>query len=327
MAMPPRQLDIQGHRGARGLMPENTLPAFARALEIGVTTLELDCGVTLDGAVVVSHDSALNPDITRGPDGLWLDRSGALISTLTRAQLRDYDVGRIRPDSDYARRFPRQQAVDGTAIPCLADVFGLAEQRGGHTVRFNIETKISPLAPEATTAPEAFTAAIVHLIQTHNLTGRVTLQSFDWRTLLIAQQACPEIKTVYLSAQQPELDTISATASASPWNGGLHVSAFGGSIPRMVRAAGGAAWSPYHTEVTHALLDEAHAQGLKVVVWTVNEPAAMRRMIELGVDGIITDYPDVLRDVAAAQGLALPPRPSTHQGPDQPTKPPASPPP
>jgi len=307
MAMPLRQLDIQGHRGARGLMPENTLPAFARALEIGVTTLELDCGVTRDGAVVVSHDSALNSDITRGPDGRWLDRPGPLISTLTFGQLRDYDVGRIRPDSDYARRFPRQQAVDGTTIPCLTDVFLLA-QRGAHAMRFNIETKISPLAPEATAAPGAFTAAIIHLIKTHNLAGRATLQSFDWRTLQIAQEACPEIKTVYLSAQQPELDTIAATALVSPWNGGLHVSAFNGSIPRMVHAAGGAAWSPHYTEVTQALLDEAHALALEVVVWTVNDTAAMRRMIELGVDGIITDYPDVLRDVAAARGLILPPR-------------------
>lgn len=299
-------LDIQGHRGARGLLPENTLPAFARALSIGVTTLELDCAITRDGVVVVSHDSTLNPDITRGPDGLWITRADLAISQITFAELQRYDVGRIAPASEYAQRFPRQQSIDGTRMPKLEDVFALARKAGNDSVRFNIETKISPLHPERTLTPEAFATALINVINEHQMQHRAVVQSFDWRTLAVVQRAAPQIKTVYLTAQQSFADNILAREAASPWNAGLHVSQFGGSIPRMIKAAGGAIWSPYFGEVDAANIKEAQALGLTVVVWTVNDDGDMQRMIALGVDGIISDYPDVLRSVAGAQGLPLP---------------------
>ena len=121
-------LDIQGHRGARGLAPENTLPAFARALGIGVTTLELDCAITKDGVVVVSHDPAFNPDITRRPDGKWLEKTGPAIWSLTFKELQRYDVGRLNPANAYAKRWPEQQPVDGTRIPRLSDLFALVKK-------------------------------------------------------------------------------------------------------------------------------------------------------------------------------------------------------
>ena len=137
--------DLQGHRGARGLAPENTLPAFERALDIGVTTLELDIGVTADGVVVIHHDPYLNPAITRDAGGQWLVGSkGPLIKTLTLAQLQAYDVGRINPETPYARTFDAQQARDGTRIPTLASLFDRVKALGANEVRFNIETKINP---------------------------------------------------------------------------------------------------------------------------------------------------------------------------------------
>jgi glycerophosphoryl diester phosphodiesterase len=136
---------------------------------------------------------------------------------------------------------------------------------------------------------------------------RVTIQSFDWRTLRTVQLEAPEIQTAHLTAQQGFMDNIMADKPASPWTVGLHVRDFGGSIPRMVKAAGGAVWSPYYGEVTRENVKEAQALGLRVVVWTLNEPADMRRMMELGVDGIISDYPDRLRVVAGEMGIALPP--------------------
>ena len=135
--------DLQGHRGARGLAPENALPAFERALDLGVSTLELDIGVTADGVVVVHHDPALNASITRGADGQWLPGRGPLLRSLTFAQLQAYDVGRIDPATPYARTFGAQQARDGTRIPSLAQVFALVKARGA-PVRFNIETKLFP---------------------------------------------------------------------------------------------------------------------------------------------------------------------------------------
>jgi len=300
-------LDLQGHRGARGLLPENTLPAFAKALEIGVSTLELDTAVTRDGVVVVSHEAALNPDITRGPDGQWLARSDISIHGLTWSELQQYDVGRIRPGSSYARRFPRQQPVDGTRIPELAAVFALARRAGNDTVRFNIETKISPEHPQRTLPPAAFARALIVLIRAGKLESRVAIQSFDWRTLQEVQREAPQITTVYLSVQQPWQDNIRSGDPASPWTAGLHASDYGGSVPQMVRAAGGTVWSPYFGDITAEAVREAQRAGLKVVVWTVNAPRDIARMIGIGVDGIISDYPDRLRTVAAARGLPLPP--------------------
>ncbi len=295
--------DLQGHRGARGLRPENTLPAFAHALSLGVTTLELDTGITRDGVVVVSHDPALNPDIARGPDGSWLNSAGPAIWSLTNEALQRYDVGRIRPGSAYAKRFPAQHAVDGTQIPRLADLFALVRRSGNETVRFNIETKISPLSPNETATPEEFARTLLSAVCAGGMAGRTTIQSFDWRILEIVQREAPEIPTAYLTAQQDFLDNIQSGSPSSPWTAGLHMSRYQNSLPRMVRAAGGGVWSPYYGEVTRENVQEAQSLGLKVVVWTVNEPADLRRMMELGVDGIISDYPDRLRRAADEMGI------------------------
>lgn len=299
-------LDIQGHRGARGLAPENTLPAFARALAIGVTTLELDCGVTKDGVVVVSHDPAFNPDITRGPDGKWLQKTGPAIWSLSYRDTQRYDVGRLNPANAYAKRWPEQRPVDGTRVPRLADLFALVRKAGNETVRFNIETKISPLAPHETAAPEDFARQLISAVRSAGMAHRTAIQSFDWRTLQAVQKAAPGIPTVYLTVEKGFMDSIQADKPSSPWTAGFHVSRYGGSIPRMVKAAGGAVWSPYYAETTRSQLKEAQSLGLKVVVWTVNEPAEMRRMIEWGVDGIISDRPDLLRKTAGKMGVALP---------------------
>jgi glycerophosphoryl diester phosphodiesterase len=135
---------------------------------------------------------------------------------------------------------------------------------------------------------------------------RAVVQSFDWRTLTVVQMEAPQIKTVYLTAQQSFVDNILANEKTSPWNAGLHVSQFGGSMPRMVKAAGGAIWSPFWGEVTANNVREAQSLGLQVVVWTVNTETDMRAMMALGVDGIISDYPDVLRRVAGENGYVLP---------------------
>jgi glycerophosphoryl diester phosphodiesterase len=298
--------DLQGHRGARGLAPENTLPAFARALSIGVTTLELDVGVTEDGVVVVHHDRRLNPDIARGTDGRWLRGPTRTIRELTFHELQRYDVGRIRPGSDYSKRFQEQRRTDGVHIPKLADVFELTRHARNDEVRFNIETKISPETPDETVGPEEFARALIGVVRASGMASRTTIQSFDWRTLAIVQREAPEIATSYLSSQSAGLDNIGAgQQEASPWTAGVRFRDHG-SVPKMVKAAGGAIWSPSQAELTEALVKEAQRLGLKVLPWTVNDPADMQRLIDWGVDGMITDRPDRLRDVMAARGLPLP---------------------
>ena len=294
--------DLQGHRGARGLAPENTLPAFQRALELGVTTLELDIAITRDGVLVISHDPALNPDLTRDASGKFLEQRGPAIHTLTWAQLQAYDVGRLKPGSDYARQFPDQQPLDGTRIPRLADLFELVRRSGDAQVRFAIETKVTPDKPEETLAPEPFARAVVDEIRKAGMAGRSQILSFDWRTLQVVQKIAPEIPTVYLSIQR-RMDNIAAAApGGSRWTAGFQFRDHG-SVPRMVKAAGGSHWSVFHADLTPELLAEAQALGLKVLVWTVNDVVTMARLVRLGVDGLITDRPDLARTLLEERGV------------------------
>ena len=303
----PRVIDLQGHRGARGLRPENTLPAFALALEIGVSTLELDVGVSRDGVVVVSHDPQLNPELTRGPDGRHLDAPGPVIAHTDWAELQRYDVGRVRPGSRTAQLFPQQQPVDGTPLARLFEVFELVRRRGAAGVRLSIETKISPLRPELTLPPEAFARAVVAEVRRAGMASRSTVQSFDWRTLQVVQALAPEIGTVYLSAQRRGFDTIGAgQPQASAWTAGLRHDDHG-SVPRLVRAAGGRLWSAHHADLTAETVAQAQALGLTVLTWTVNEPADLERVLDLGVDGVITDHPERARAALQRRGWPLPP--------------------
>lgn len=298
--------DLQGHRGARGLAPENTLPAFAVALSLGVNTLELDAAVSKDGVVVVSHDARLNPDITRGPDGRWLNAPTRAIRELTLDDLAHFDVGRIRPGIEYSSAHPDQRRMDGVRMPTLAQVFQLARSSGNGEVRFNIEIKTSPERPGDTLAPDAFAKILLAAVEREGMASRVTIQSFDWRALRAVQELAPKIPTSYLSAQQRFLDNIAAgKAGGSAWTAGIQF-ADHASIPKMVKAAGGAVWSPYHPELSADLLKEAHALGLKVIPWTVNRTEDVARLIDWGVDGLITDRPDLLRSVMAEKKLPLP---------------------
>ncbi len=294
--------DLQGHRGTRGLEPENTLPAFERALRIGVTTLELDIGITADGAVVISHDPYLNPTITRDATGKWLaGTQGPLIRSLTLTQLQTYDIGRINPDTPYARSLGTQQPRDGTHMPTLASLFQRVNDLDAKDVRFNIETKLNPGQPDDTVGPEAMTRVLLQVIDAAGMARRVAIQSFDWRTLQLVQRLAPDIPTVYLTVQTANSDNVRDGTWTAGWKIADH-----GSVPRLVKAAGGAAWSPNAGAVTEALVREAQALGLKVIPWTVNNPADMERMVGWGVDGLITDYPDRLRAVLRARRVPLP---------------------
>ena len=296
--------DLEAHRGGRALRPENTLPSFANALSMGVDTLELDMGVTRDGIVVVSHERGLNPDLARGPDGKYIS-AGIPYVKLTLAEVKKYDVGQIRPGSDYAGRFPDQLAIPGTRIPTLAEVFDLVRRSGDQHVRLNIETKIDPTHPEESLDPQSFVTAVLDLLRREHFTDRVMIESFDWRTLLLVQKQAPEIPTVYLTqVQQPEENIY--LDKSSPWTAGFDPMKYGGSVPHAVKAAGGKIWSPLYEDATPGSIAEAHSLGLPVIVWTVNDPKDMSRLIDMGVDGIISDRPDVLRTVAAGKGIALP---------------------
>ena len=307
MRLSSADFDLQGHRGARGLAPENTLEAFATALKIGVTTLELDLGVSKDGVVVVSHDRVLNPDHTRGPDGQFLAGSGPAIRSLTLTQLKQYDVGRLKPGTGYAAAFPLQRPVDGARIPALREVFALTERMGANDVRFNIETKLTPTSGAETPDPEDFAAAVAAVVRDNGMAARVTVQSFDWRILMALARLAPEFERSCLSVETPQDDTLErGRPGPSPWTAGLDIDDFGGSTPKLVKAAGCHVWSPFYRNVNADVMAEAKRAGIRVIPWTVNERAEMERLIDLGVDGLISDYPDRLRTVLADRGIPLP---------------------
>ena len=302
-----RAFDLQGHRGARGLWPENTLAGFARTLALGVSTFELDCAVTRDGVAVVSHDPQLNPDHTRDAQGRFLESAGPRICTLDCADLQQYDVGRIQSATALAAEFPDQRAVDGERIPRLADLFTLVSQLADSSVRFNIEAKLFPLQPELTLAPEPFVQALVEAIRSAAFESRSTIQSFDWRVLRIVQELDPGIATGALTDQQPGDDTVLGDQSGpSPWLGGLDIHDYQGSVPRLAKASGAVHWSPHYLDLNAELVREAQGLGLQVIPWTINDPADMRRFVSWGVDGMITDRPDHLRTVLQQLGLEVP---------------------
>ena len=291
--MSAHAIEIQGHRGARGLLPENTIPAFERAIELGADVLELDLGVTRDGVPVVHHDRALDPDRTRDAAGAWLAPPGPFLNTLDLAALSEFDVGRAAPGSKVAQRFPEQVPRDGARIPALAEVLALGRRPDAGELRFNVETKVTPLAPEESAGPEEFARAVVGVLRSEGMIDRADLQSFDWRVLHEARTLAPALSTVCLTAERRWIDNIlRGRPGPSPWTAGLDIAAFDGSVPRMVKAAGCAVWSPYYRDLTAETLAEAHALGLRVAVWTVNEIDEMLALARLGVDSIITDYPD-----------------------------------
>ena len=275
--------ELQGHRGARALFPENTLEGFLATLALGVDAIELDIAVTEDGVPVVTHDPALNLDLVRGPDGRFLDRPGPLLSSLRVAELAAYDVGQIRPGSDLARRFPLQAARDGLRIPTLEAV--LAATRLA-PARFDVELKTSPRQPDDTVPPEAMAACVLKVAQQGAALDRVVIRSFDWRCLDAMRSLAPAMKLVWLS-EAADSATLAAVRDAA----------------QDSKTPG---WAPFHGGLTQERVAEAHASGLRVLPWTVNEPERMATLIAWGVDGICTDDPVVARRVMAEMGMPLP---------------------
>jgi len=256
--------------------------------------------VTKDGMLVISHDPVLNPDLVRGPDGRWLPGKGPPIHSLTLQELRRYDIGRTDPATAYGKQFPEQQAADGQRFPTLKELFALG---AGNGVRFAIETKITPTSGADTPDPATFAKLVVAAVRDAGMSGRVEVLSFDWRTLVEVKKLAPEIRTVCITQSTANFDN----ARNAAWTAGLELSRYDGSVAKLARAAGCDTWSSFFRNLTPASIDEAHAIGLTVLPWTVNDPADMARLIDMKVDGLITDYPDRARKVMADKAIALPP--------------------
>lgn len=280
-AQAPDGFDLQGHRGARGLAPENTIPAFRKALDLGVTTLELDVVISKDGEVVVSHEPWMSHVICTAPNGSPVEEGTEAdhnLYAMTYEEIAAYDCGsRTHP------RFPEQERQP-VAKPLLREVIQMAEAYGAEQrdepVFYNIETKIRPKWEGTfTPGPEAFTDAVLGVIRSEGVAARATVQSFDPRTLIVAharQEKSGEVPV--------RLALLIASSMDNGVDGNLQMLPFTPDI-----------YSPDHTLVEADLIAAAHEKGMQVIPWTVNDPADMDRLINLGVDGLITDYPNRFR--------------------------------
>ncbi|GAA4335450.1 glycerophosphodiester phosphodiesterase family protein [Flaviaesturariibacter amylovorans] len=266
---PLPSIDFQGHRGCRGLMPENTLPAMRHAVDLGVTTLEMDAVVTADSQLLLSHEPFFNHEISTAPDGTPVradQERDHNIFRMTYAQAARYDVG-LRPHP----RFPQQRRI-ATHKPLLATVIDSMEAYTGRRIRYNIETKCLPATDGIFhPGPDAFAERLVQLVLHKGIAARTTIQSFDPRTLQYLHRRHPSIRLVLLvePIERRPLAQQLADLGFTPF-----------------------AWSPHYTLVNTADIAACHRAGIRVVPWTVNERADMERLLAMGVDGLISDYPD-----------------------------------
>jgi glycerophosphoryl diester phosphodiesterase len=309
--------DLQAHRGGIGLTVENTLASFRRAIELGVSTLELDVQITQDGQAVVTHDRKVNGDkcqdtgpATAGdPEYPYV---GKYVNTLTLAQVRTLDCG-----SRTLPQFPGQQAAPGERMPLLSEVFDLVKTYRADKVKLNVETKVEAGAPSETAPREQFVQVVAREVREAQIAGQVTIQSFDWGALMRMRQVYPRLPIVALT----NYDFLQVgRPGRSPWLGGIDIDDFDGDLVKATASFDADAISPVHgfpqdgkvtdsgyrPYVTAEMVDEAHRYGQKVIPWTVDDKPTMNKLIDDGVDGLITDYPDRLREVLAGRGFALP---------------------
>ncbi|WP_413249877.1 glycerophosphodiester phosphodiesterase family protein [Sinomonas flava] len=310
--------DLQAHRGGIGMTTEETPQGFAKAIELGVTTLELDTQITEDGAVVVTHDRQVQArkcadtePVTAG-DPMY-PYVGKYIKDLTLAQVKTLNCGWQQLPG-----FPQQEVVSGVKMAELKDIFAVVEAHDAKGVMMNIETKVEAGAPEQTAPRELFVHRVYEEIHAAGMDPQVTIESFDWGALKEMHRIAPHLPLVALT----NYDFLQVgKPGASPWLGGIDADDFGGDFAAAAASIEGVtALSPnygfpqngavgqagFRFYPDEKMIAEAHERGLKVVPWTCDDPATMEALIDMGVDGIITDYPNVLRELMDERGMRLP---------------------
>jgi len=314
----PKEFDLQAHRGGLGLTVESTLASFSHALELGVSTLELDVQITEDKQAVVTHDRKISGAKCRDTSPLFAGDPeypyvGKYIKDLTLDQIHTLDCG-----TQTLPQYPGQRPSPGARMPLLSDVFDLVKDYKANHVWMNIETKVEAGAPEQTAPREDFVQIVAREVRDAGMLDRVSIQSFDWGALMRMKEVEPRLPIVALTNGAQFLQP--GQPGASPWLGGIDIDDFGGDLVAAAHSFGADAISPVHGSpqngkvtdenyvpyVTKKMVEDAHKVGMKVIPWTINDEPTMNKLIDDGVDGIITDYPDRLREVMEQRGLKQP---------------------
>ncbi|KAJ7814158.1 PLC-like phosphodiesterase [Mycena olivaceomarginata] len=304
----PFAFDVQGHRGGRGNAIENTLPSFAWGLIDGATTLELDNGVTKDGVVVVWHDEQIVASKCQDTAPAFSDDAafpyvGKFIANLTLVQLKTLDCGSQRQSN-----FPLQLTYPGTRISTLQEVFDFVEcADADHLIRWNIESKIDAAFPDRTVSVDVFVKNQHAIFDASPYKDSITYQSFDWRSLIAMKKLDPTIITSALvehdTAVMPD-NTVSPNFSGS---------SLGVKLANAAHSINASILSPHATYspkslATKEMVDQAHYLGMLVKPWTVNSLDMADELLRWGVDGIITDYPNMVRRWVQQQGRQVAPK-------------------
>ncbi|MFD3613477.1 glycerophosphodiester phosphodiesterase family protein [Streptomyces atroolivaceus] len=310
--------DLQAHRGGLGLTTEGSLEGFGKALRLGVSTLELDTQVTRDRKVVVTHDRQVSAQKCKDTAPLTTDDPmfpyvGKYIKDLTLAQIKTMDCGYQQLPG-----FPEQEQIKGFRMVELRDVLDLVRNYGAKRVKLNIETKVEAGAPEQTAPRKLFVRRVFEEIRRSGIEKQVSVQSFDWGALKEMHELAPAYPLVALT----NYDFLQVgKPGASPWLGGVDADDYDGDFVRAAASVPGVTTlSPnygfpqngtigdpeFRFYPDRKMIRDAHRRGLKVVPWTCDDPATIEALMDMGIDGIITDYPDRVREIMAARGIPLP---------------------
>lgn len=307
--------DLEAHRGGRDVRPENTLYSYAYAIELGATSIECDMQLTKDGQIVMSHNPILNSDITRDENGNYIENNKYDIRLMTVDELKKFDVGVMDPNcGEYYDLHGKTQFTYDAKIPTLEELMQLIQSYGDKNIVLNIETKSYPDPASAgyknNADPKKFVEVFNNIVKKYDMEDRVVLQSFDWQTLIEMKKLNPNIFTSALWQEQPSWGRDSESLrryekKKSPWLGGLDIKDYQGNPVKAAHAIGADIISPYYTEISKQDVDEAHSLGMKVVPWTVNNEKDMNMLLDMGVDGIISDKPWLLKQVLEKRNIKL----------------------
>lgn len=307
--------DLEAHHGGRDVRPENTLYSYAYAIELGATSIECDMQLTKDGQIVMSHNPILNSDITRDENGNYIENNKYDIRLMTVDELKKFDVGVMDPNcGEYYDLHGKTQFTYDAKIPTLEELMQLIQSYGDKNIVLNIETKSYPDPASAgyknNADPKKFVEVFNNIVKKYDMDDRVVLQSFDWQTLIEMKKLNPNISTSALWQEQPSWGRDSESLrryekKKSPWLGGLDIKDYQGNPVKAAHAIGADIISPYYTEISKQDVDEAHSLGMKVVPWTVNNEKDMNMLLDMGVDGIISDKPWLLKQVLEKRNIKL----------------------
>jgi len=300
----PNYIRIFGHRGARGEIAENSIEGFKHTFALGIKAIEFDVVISKDKIPVLYHYFHLISDLVKDESGNWLKNSELKVFDKSYEELSKYNIGSFDPESKHGKRFKEQKLLKNAKIPKLSELLELASRKENKDVFLNLEIKSTPFKMGLTPIPSDTVSLILKDIDTYKLEDRIIISSFDWRILYELKKQNPSILRGFITLQQDLSITKKNIYENSPWmvkNYSLDQLFL---LPNIIKSLEGHVWSAFYRDVTKQNVELAHKHGLATCVWTVNREQDIIRMIEYGVDGIITDYPKKVQEICKSKNIS-----------------------